>query len=135
MNRGNMIIAVVLISIVGVGILGYWLVTDEPAAVVIDENATFTGWIEHEQDTRYHSIRVYENVTRIHFILKCPMKDFDLYGRLGQLPSRSYNDFSGIASGGENFYYDFPEQGIYHLMVYSYSGTGHCDLIIEYEYD
>ena len=106
-----------------------------PAPVVIDENATFSGFIDVERDYRLHSIRVYENVTSIHVVLSCPGVDFDLYGRLGDLPSTDYYDFRGIQSGGEEVYYDFPNHGIWHLMVRSYSGVGHYDLIIEFEYD
>ena len=134
MNRGNTIIAIILIVIVGVGIVGYSLTVYRPAPVVINENATFAGNIEFEGETRYHSMRVFENVTGIHFILNCGWNDFDLYGRLGGLPSRSYNHFSSIASGGENYYFDDPDPGIWHLMIYSYSGTGHYDLIIEFDY-
>ena len=134
MNRGNMTIAVILIVIVGVGILGYSLTVNRPAQVVIDENATFSGYIEGEQESRYHSFRVYENVSSIHFVLKCGWNDFDIYGRLGELPSRSYNHFSGINSGGEDFHYDDPEPGIWHVMIYTYAGAGHYDLIIEFEY-
>jgi hypothetical protein len=130
-----MIIAVVLIVIVGVGIVGYSLTVYRPQQVIIDENATFSGFIEAEKESRFHSLRVYENITGIHFILKCGWNDFDLYGRTGALPSRSYSDFSSIASGGENYYYDSPEVGILHLMIYSYTGSGHYDLIIEFDYE
>lgn len=99
-----------------------------------DSNATFSGNIEREGETRFHSVRVLENVTRIHCILKCPGVDFDLYGRIGELPSRNEYDFIGYSTGGENIYYDYPESGILHLMVYSYSGIGHYNLIVEFEY-
>ena len=135
MNRGNMTIAVILIIIVGVGIVGYSFTIEQPTPVVIDPNATFSGFIETEQESRYHSMRVSENVTGIHFILKCGWNDFDIYGRLGALPSRSYNHFSGTASGGEDFYYEDPEPGIWHLMIYTYSGYGHYDLIVEFDYE
>jgi hypothetical protein len=130
-----MIIAVALIIIVGVGIFGYSLTVGRPAPVVIDPNATFSGYIESEQETRFHSMRVHENVTGIHFILSCGWNDFDLYGRLGELPSRSYYHFSSIASGGEDYYYSYPEPGIWHLMIYTYSGTGQYNLYIEFNYE
>lgn len=135
MNRGSTIIAIVLIAIVGIGIFGYSLTVYRPPQVVIDENATFSGFLETEHETRHHSIRIYGNVTSIHFILKCGWSDFDLYGRFDNVPSRTYYDFSGINSGGENFHYGDPEMGILNLMVYSYSGYGHYDLIIEFDYE
>lgn len=109
--------------------------SQRPAPIVLDENATFTGYIESEGTFRLHSIRIYENVTRIHLVLNCPGNDFDLYGRWGELPSTSEYDFRGYESGGENFNYDEPEPGIWHLLVNSYSGIGHYDLIIEFEYE
>jgi len=130
-----MTIAVILIIIVGVGIVGYSFTVNTPAPVVIDENATFSGFIETEQESRYHSFRVYDNVTSIHFILKCGWNDFDIFGRLGALPSRSNDPFSGTTLGGEDFYYDDPESGIWHVMIYAYTGTGHYDLIIEFDYE
>jgi len=135
LKRENAICAIVLIGIVGTGIIGLMLSSDRPTPVVVDSNATFSGYIETENGYRLHSIRVYENVTGIHLVLNCPGNDFDLYGRLEEIPTTSLFDFQGYRSGGEDFYYDFPEPGIWHLMVYSYSGTGHYDLIIEFDYE
>ncbi len=109
--------------------------SQRPAPIVLDENASFTGYIENEGAFRFHSIRIYENVTGIHFVLNCPGNDFDLYGRLGELPSLSEYDFRGYQNGGENLNYYEPEPGIWYLMVTSYSGIGHYDLIIEFEYE
>ncbi|MCK4566443.1 MAG: hypothetical protein KAU48_03950 [Candidatus Thorarchaeota archaeon] len=108
--------------------------SQRPAPVVLDENATFTGYIENEGSSRFHSIRIYENVTGIHFVLNCPGVDFDLYGRWGELPTTSVYAFRGFQNGGENLNYYEPEPGIWHLMVHSFSGFGHYDLIIEFEY-
>ena len=135
LKRGNAICAIVLIGLLGTGIIGLILDTERPAPIVIDANATFSGFIENEGESRLHSIRVFENVTGIHFVLNCPGRDFDLYGRLGEIPTSSLYDFRGYQSGGEDFYYDFPEPGIWHLLVDSYSGTGHYDLIIEFDYE
>ena len=135
MKRGNAICAIVLIGIIGLAIVSLMFSSARPGPVTIDPNATFSGYIETEHDSRFHSIRVYENVTGIHIILNCGWNDFDLYGREGDLPSRSYYDFSSIASGGEDYYYSYPEPGIWHLMVYSYTGIGQYNLIIEFDYD
>ena len=130
-----MTIAMVLIFIVGVGILGYSLTVERPATVVIDPNATFTGFIQSEGDSRIHSVRVFDNVTAIHCILSCPGVDFDLYGRFNEVPSTTLYDFRGYRSGGEDEYYTYPEAGIWHLMVRSYSGIGHYDLTVEFDYE
>ncbi|TFG27611.1 hypothetical protein EU528_12545 [Candidatus Thorarchaeota archaeon] len=135
MKQGNAICAIVLIGIIGVGIIGLMLDSAPPAPVVINENATFSGFIDVVGDNRFHSIRVNENVTRIHIVLTCPGVDFDLYGRFGKLPSTNYYDFKGYQLGGEDVYYDYPDPGIWHLMVHSYSGVGHYDLILEFGYE
>ncbi|TFH07562.1 MAG: hypothetical protein E4H14_08210 [Candidatus Thorarchaeota archaeon] len=135
MKRGNAICAIVLIGLIGTGIIGLILDTNTPAPVVIDPNATFTGFIDSEGESRLHSIRVYENVTGIHLVLNCPGKDFDLYGKLGEIPTISLYDFRGYQTGGEDVYYDHPDSGIWHLMVRSFSGIGQYDLIIEFDYE
>jgi len=135
LKRDNAVCAIVLIGLIGTGIISITLGTGGPAPVVIDASATFSGFIEDETGYRLHSIRVFENVTGIHLVLNCPGSDFDLYGQLGETPTTSLYDFRGVQSGNEEFYYDFPEPGILHLMVYSYSGTGHYDLIIEFYYE
>jgi len=136
LKRSNAIYAIVMIGLIVTALAAAVTFSSQrPAPVVIDENATFTGNIEIEGTFRFHSIRIYENVTGIHFVLNCPGNDFDLYGRWGELPSSDVYDIIGYASGGEDFNYDYPEPGILHLMVTSYSGIGHYDLIIEFEYE
>jgi len=115
--------------------IGILMITDNrPPPVNIDENATFSGYIGIEGDQRYHSIRVYENVSSIHLVLTCPGSDFDLYCSQGELPSVSYFDYSAYDIGGEDFSIENPEEGIWHLMVRSYSGTGQYTLTIDFEY-
>jgi len=115
--------------------IGILMVTDNrPAPVNVNENATFSGFIGIEGDSRFHSIRVFENVTSIHFVLNCPESDFDLYCSQGYVPSTSYFDYSAYKIGGEDFIVEDPEEGIWHLMVHSYSGSGQYDLIIEFQY-
>ena len=136
MKRSNAVYAVVMIGLIVTAIAAALTFSSgRPAPIVIDENATFTGYIEYEGTFRLHSIRIYENVTSIHLVLNCPGNDFDLYGRWGEIPSLSSYDFRGYSSAGENLNYDEPEPGIWHLMVKSFSGVGHYDLIIEFEYE
>lgn len=136
MKRGDAIYAVALIGLIVTALAAVLVFdTEQPPPIVLDENATFSGYILSEGDYRLHSIRIYENVTSMHFVLNCPGKDFDLYGRIGELPTTSDYDFLGYESGGENINIDEPEPGIWHLMVHSYSGIGHYDLIIEFEYE
>ena len=135
MKRGNLICAIVLIGLIVTGIAALIYDIGSPTPIVLNEDATFSGYIQSDDDFRLHSIRVYANVTRIHCVLNCPGKDFDLYARLGVVPTLSFYNFRGYTSGGEDIYYDLPEAGIWHIMVHAYSGTGHYDLIIEFEYN
>ena len=138
MKQSNAIYTLVLIGIIGTAFIALLSIEDapvRPGPVIVDENATFSGIIDIEEDSRFHTIRVTDNVTRIHFVLNCPGVDFDLYGSLGKLPSIDEYEILGYDSGGEDFYYEDPEPGIWHLMVHSYSGTGQYDLIIEFEYE
>ncbi|MHA1930801.1 MAG: PPC domain-containing protein [Candidatus Thorarchaeota archaeon] len=136
MKRSNAIYAVVMIGLIVTALAAaVTFGSQRPVPVVLDENATFSGYIENEGAFRLHSIRIFENVTRIHLVLNCPGNDFDIYGRLGELPSLSEYNFRGYQNGGEDLNYYEPESGIWHLMVRSYSGIGHYDLIIEFEYE
>ncbi|MBN2228554.1 MAG: hypothetical protein JW779_03100 [Candidatus Thorarchaeota archaeon] len=135
MKPNNILVAAFLLVIIGVALAAVYF--DDFQGVVpgsIDTNATFSGNIQYEGETRCHSIRVQENATRIHCILTCGGSDFDLYGRLSVTPTTFEYDFRGYESGGEDLYYDEPAEGIWHLMVRSYSGIGHYDLMIEIEY-
>jgi len=136
LKRSNAVYAFVMIGLIVTALAAALTFgSSRPAQIVLDENATFTGYIENDGAFRLHSIRIYENVTGIHFVLNCPGNDFDLYGRWGELPSLSVYDFRGFVNGGENLNYDDPEPGIWHLMVSSFAGIGHYDLFIEFEYE
>ena len=80
MKRGDAIYAVALIGLIVTALAAVLVFdTEQPPPIVLDENATFSGYILSEGDYRLHSIRIYENVTSMHFVLNCPGKDFDLY--------------------------------------------------------
>jgi hypothetical protein len=123
-----------MLGLIGTSLFALTLSNVAPSPVIIDEDATFSGYIEREGEQRLHTIRITDNVTSIHLVLKCPGRDFDLYGRYEELPTLSVYDFRGYNTGGEDINYDSPEPGIWHLMVSSYSGIGHYDLIIEFDY-
>jgi hypothetical protein len=107
--------------------------TGVPSGVEVSE-ATFSGNIEYEGESRFHSIRVGDNAVRMHCILNCGGSDFDLYGAFHITPTMDSYDFQGYDVGGEDLYYENPQSGIWNLMVYSYEGIGHYDLVVTIEY-
>ncbi len=136
LKRGNLIgVAVILFITILPPIIIFLEDYQTSSPYIENNNATFSGNIEREGDSRFHSIRISENVTRIHCILQCGGVDFDLYGRFGEIPSLDDYDFIGYTGEGENLYYDYPIPGILQLMVHSYSGTGHYDLTVKFEYN
>ncbi len=136
LKRSNLIVATIFMILISISIAAAFLSDYQGTSPFVqDANATFSGNIEREGEVRYHSIRVSENVSSIHCVLKCSGVDFDLYGRFGDLPTLDDYDFIGFTTGGEDVYYDYPEPGILQIMVHSYSGIGHYDLIIEFEYN
>ncbi|TFG34432.1 hypothetical protein EU527_03195 [Candidatus Thorarchaeota archaeon] len=135
LKRGNLIAAFTMVMFMTVPLIFIFLEEDYITSPYVDDDkATFSGNIVQEGDSRIHSMRIYDNVTRIHCVLTCGGADFDLYGRFGERPSIDEYDFIGYSSEGENVYYDYPESGILHLMVRSYSGIGHYNLLVELEY-
>jgi hypothetical protein len=94
----------------------------------------FRGSLDSTGDFQTHSIRVLENPISIHIVLKCGNNDFDVYGGFGYTPTEYDYEFRGFDAGGENFIFDYPEEGIWHLMVHSYSGSGQYELRIDIEY-
>ena len=134
MIRSNVVYGIAILGIMFTAILAYYFFESPPQQVVINEEATFSGSLDGAGDYRYHTFRTYDNMSEVHFLLRCPGKDFDLYVRLGQLPSTDHYDYRGYQSGGEDFSIDYPVAGIWYIMVHSYSGTGHYDLFIDYEF-
>jgi len=121
--------AIALTVVVGIG-AGYLIFTT-PTTIGAPgtETLRFSGILDYDGDSNYHSFRVLENITSMRLILVGP-GDFDLYGKMGGQPSRSDYDFNSIAYGNEDFTYEYLEAGIWHVMVYSYEGSGHYDLTV-----
>ena len=94
----------------------------------------FIGTLEGADDYNIHSIRVLPDPISMHIVLKCGSNDFDLYAGFGYTPSLSEYEFRGYAVGGEDLTVDFIDEGIWHMMVQSYSGAGQYELLIEIEY-
>ena len=94
----------------------------------------FRGSLDGIDDTQIHSIRILEDPISMRNVLKCGDNDFDLYGGFGYAPTSDDYEFRGFAAGGEDFTYDYPEEGIWHIMVHSYSGSGQYELRIDIEH-
>ena len=94
----------------------------------------FRGSLDGDDDYQIHSIRVLENPISIRVVLKCGSNDFDLYGASGYAPTTFDYEFMGFAVGGEDFTYENLEEGIWHFMVHSWSGSGQYELRLDIEY-
>ena len=94
----------------------------------------FRGSLDYTDDFQIHSIRVLADPVSFHIVLKCGDNDYDLYGGFGYAPTTDDYEFRGFASGGEDFTYEYPTEGIWHFMVHSYSGSGQYELRIDIEY-
>ena len=94
----------------------------------------FAGSLEGMDDYNIHSIRILENPVSMHVVLRCGGNDFDIYIGHGYTPTENDYEIRGFEAGGEDFTYDSFEEGIWHIMVHSYSGSGQYELRIDVEY-
>jgi hypothetical protein len=94
----------------------------------------FLGTLDGADDFNIHSIRVQANPVSMHIILRCGGNDFDLYAGFGYTPTTTDYEFRGYEVGGEEFTIYTIEEGIWHMMVQSYSGAGQYELRINIEY-
>ncbi|MHA2144162.1 MAG: pre-peptidase C-terminal domain-containing protein [Candidatus Thorarchaeota archaeon] len=131
--------ALVIVSILVGGVIGYFLVasTPQPALDQNPEDGTFrfTGTLSGDDDYLIHSFRVNGSATSMHVTLTYGFNDFDLYCAQGYTPSEFDYDWRGYESGGEDLTFYNPEMGIWHVMVHSYSGAGDYSLNIDITYE
>jgi hypothetical protein len=131
-----------MIFIIGIiiGIGGLLIILQNEPIVYNDDielesgSFLFKGFLEGADDTSIHSIRVLENSVSMHIVLRCGGNDFDVYGANEYTPSTEDYEFRGYEIGGEDFSYDYPTEGIWHIMVHSYSGAGQYELQVDVEY-
>ncbi|MFW9926560.1 MAG: hypothetical protein ACFFDM_07340 [Candidatus Thorarchaeota archaeon] len=94
----------------------------------------FSGTLLGDDDYLMHSIRVNSGAISMHIILWCGGNDFDLYGAVGYTPSQSEYVWRGYDVGGEDLTFEEPDEGIWHIMVSSYSGAGPYELSVDILY-
>jgi hypothetical protein len=132
--------ALVILLGLTVGAFGIILLLPSDPVVYVNDNEpepgsfTFTSSLDGVDDYNIHSIRILDNPVSMHVVLRCGGNDFDVYIALEYTPTEDDYDVRGYAAGGEDFTYDYPEEGIWHFMVHSYSGSGQYELRIDVEY-
>lgn len=94
----------------------------------------FRGSLDGAGDYNIHSLRILADPISMHIVLKCGNNDFDIYAGFGYTPTESIYEFRGFAAGGEDFTVDTIQEGLWHMMVHSYSGSGQYELRIDIEY-
>jgi hypothetical protein len=68
---------------------------------------------------------------RIHSVLTCPNgTDFYLYGAYYNYPNTTYYTWAGTASGGQDVTYNYPNAGIWYILVYAFNGGGTYQLTV-----
>ncbi|MGD9397234.1 MAG: hypothetical protein PVJ05_12455 [Candidatus Thorarchaeota archaeon] len=139
MSLGKTEALVILLGLT-VGAFGIILLLPSDPVVYVNDNEpepgsfTFTSSLDGVDDYNIHSIRILDNPVSMHVVLRCGGNDFDVYIALEYTPTEDDYDVRGYAAGGEDFTYDYPEEGIWHFMVHSYSGSGQYELRIDVEY-
>ncbi len=130
---------VIVIGII-VGIAGIIIILPSNPVVYNNEvelepgSFLFRGSLDGSDDFQIHSIRVLADPISMHVVLRCGNNDFDLYGGFGYTPTEFDYEIRGFEVGGEDITYDEPEEGIWHFMVHSYSGSGQYELRVDVEY-
>jgi hypothetical protein len=129
MKKQAIVVLVVLTVISGI-IIAY-LATGASQVVGPEGSETlrFSGVLDEASDYNLHSVRVLENVTSMRVVLTA-YGDFDLYCKLGAVPSLGDYDFKCINYGNEDYTYESPVAGIWYFMVRAYEGAGHYDFTV-----
>jgi hypothetical protein len=130
--------ALLAIIVIGIGV-GFFFVPSSPSTAAQqfpdDGINRFTGTLSGDGAYLLHSFRVNSSAVSMRVILDCGFNDFDLYLAHGYIPTEYDYDWRGYAAGGEDFTVSNPEEGIWHIMVHSYSGAGNYLLSIDLAYE
>jgi len=94
----------------------------------------YEGSLSFDGDLHRYPITIEANAISIHAILVCGENDYDLYIGYESEPTTDSYDYRGYSGSGEDMLISYPEAGIWHFMVHSYSGSGAYQLIIDARY-
>jgi len=85
-----------------------------------------TGSLSGSKDGKYYSITIGSGKSQLKIELTGPSgADFDLYVKLGSLPTTTSYDYRSITSSpSETISITNPSAGTWYILVYSYSGSG-----------
>jgi hypothetical protein len=136
-------IAAMVLALVVIGIgVGYFFLPYIPtnSTSVLNQNPEegvyrFTGNLPGDDAYLIHSFYVNISAESMYVTLDCGFNDFDLYLAHGYTPTEFDYDWRGFNVGGEDMTINFPANGIWHVMVHSYSGAGDYSLSIDIAYD
>ncbi|MFW9868832.1 MAG: hypothetical protein ACFFEL_04330 [Candidatus Thorarchaeota archaeon] len=132
------VICFIVIFLIVVGGIVFVLIPQSPPEMGVSNPEEgiyrFSGTLSGEDDYLIHSVRVNGSAISMHVVLWCGGNDFDLYGAVGYSPSPIDYIWRGYAVGGEDLTYEYPDEGIWHIMVQSYSGSGPYELGIDITY-
>jgi hypothetical protein len=94
--------------------------------IPLTDGVAMTGVLNRTNDAKYYSLEVPAGRTKLKVEISGPVKsDFDLYAKLGELPTLSKYDYRSVgSSSSETIIINNPLGGTWYFMVYSFSGTG-----------
>lgn len=96
---------------------------------------SYEGNMIFEDEEHRYLVLVDSGAESMHIILTCGSNDYDLYIGHEYDPTIYDYDYRGYTGSGEDITISFPEEGTWHLMVKSFSGTGEYQLSIAIMYE
>ncbi|MEM3738881.1 MAG: fibronectin type III domain-containing protein [Thermoplasmata archaeon] len=99
---------------------------NDTTVIPLTDGVPETGTLNGPKDTRYYSLVVPAGKIKLKVELSGPAyTDFDVYVKLGALPTLSSYDYRGVNSNSNELVnINAPSPGTWYFMVYSYSGKG-----------
>ncbi|MCX8174265.1 MAG: S8 family serine peptidase [Thermoplasmata archaeon] len=92
----------------------------------LTDGVAATGSLSASKDGKYYSITIPSGKAQLKIEMSGPSgTDFDVYVKLGAMPTTSSYDYSGTtSSASETVTITNPSAGTWYIYVYSYSGSG-----------
>ncbi len=99
------------------------------------QNYFYEGNMAYEGEEHRYQVSVDSGAEEMRLLLGCGNNDYDLYVGYGYEPSTGDYDYRGYTTTGEDITIAAPNEGIWHFMVRSYSGTGEYQFSISINYE
>lgn len=91
---------------------------------VLENGKEANSSLANQGATEIWQINVESGTSQMRTVLNCGNNDYDIYGKLGSIPTTSDYDWRGYKNGSEDVSFKNPGAGTWYIMVRSYSGNG-----------